>query len=62
MAGEVYWLVISTTATSVSLYGYDGSQLGGDPIQPGNAWSTNTAGGWTAAPTADIHIVVNPCQ
>jgi hypothetical protein len=60
--GAVYWLVVSTSASSVSLYAYDGGGLGGDAIVPGEIFLSSTTGTWTPNPTGDLHIVVNPCQ
>jgi hypothetical protein len=59
----VYFLVMTTNANSLYLYGYDGATLGGDAIPLGQAHSS-TIGvpEWTPVPTADFHVVLNPCD
>jgi hypothetical protein len=58
-----YYLVVTTNANGVNLYAYDGAGLGGDAIPVGQAYSSTFANPtWTPVPTADLHVVLNPCD
>jgi hypothetical protein len=61
-AGEVYWLMVATSASSVSMLAYDGSQLGGDAIRPGDLYLSKSDGTWSMSTRGDLHMVVNPCS
>jgi hypothetical protein len=64
VAGLTYFLTISTNIDGVNLYAYDAGALGtGDAIPIGQAYQyTFATQTWTAQPTADLHVVVNPCN
>jgi len=63
LADTPYWIVVTTTAQSVFLLDYDGQQLGGDAIKPGDAYVADDANPtWRIVPRTDMHVVINPCQ
>jgi hypothetical protein len=62
IAGSAYWIVVTTSAQSVFLLDYDGQQLGGNAINPGDLYFEDDVTPWRVVPRTDMHVVVNPCQ
>jgi hypothetical protein len=62
--GLTYFLTVSTNANGVNLYSYDAGTLGtGDAIPIGQIYSYTFANPtWTPTSTADLHVVLNPCN
>jgi hypothetical protein len=64
VAGATYYLLVSTNVDGVNLYAYDAGATGlGDAIKYGQAYTyTYAVPTWTPIKTADLHVVLNPCN